>query len=122
MPAPLTVGILGLRHLHPRSYLRSFESVADYSVVAAAASVHGVREAFARDFGLRCYGDWREMLDRERLDVAAIFLPHAECPEAGCACAERGIHLLVEKPMAATSAGVRSMVAAAASSGVVLST
>ena len=36
------------------------------------------------------------------------------------ACAERGIHLLVEKPMAAGAEGVRQMIAAASQAGVVL--
>ena len=107
MAAPLAVGIVGLGHLHPRSYMKSFASVGDFTVVAAAETDPEVREAFARDFPVHCYADWREMLDRERLDVAAIFLPHAACPEAAVACAQRGIHLLVEKPMAASSERAR---------------
>src|SRR5690349_14814993 len=122
MSAPLAVGIIGLRHLHPRGYMRSFESVTDFSVVAAAESDANVREAFRRDFPVRCYADWREMLERERLDLAATFLPHAECPEAALVCARRGIHNLVEKPMAANADGVRAMIAAARDSGVLLST
>lgn len=119
---PLTVGLLGLCHLHPRGYMRSFESVPDFTVIAAAESDAAVREAFAQDFPLRCYAGWREMLEREPLDVAAIFLPHAACPDAARACAERGIHLLVEKPMAASAEGARSMIAAARQAGVLLST
>lgn len=122
MGAPLAVGVLGLRHLHPRSYMRSFETVTDFQVVAAAESDHNVRDAFGRDFPVRCYADWHEMLERERLDVAAIFLPHAACPEAARACAQRGIHVMVEKPMAANADGVRAMIAAAREAGVLLST
>jgi predicted dehydrogenase len=119
---PLAVGLVGLSHLHPRAYMRSFASVPDFAVVAAAEPDLAVREAFARDFPVRGYSGWREMLDREPLDVAAIFLPHAACPEAACACAERGIHLLVEKPMAASAEGARSMIAAARQAAVVLTT
>ena len=35
------------------------------------------------------------MLSAERPDIAAIFLPHADCPAAAERCAARGIHLIV---------------------------
>ncbi|HNY40900.1 MAG TPA: Gfo/Idh/MocA family oxidoreductase, partial [Bryobacteraceae bacterium] len=65
--------------------------------------------------------DWRQMLDKEKFDLVVLFLPHYLCPEAGVACAERGIHLLVEKPMAADSGGLARIVEAAAKNNVVLS-
>jgi predicted dehydrogenase len=119
---PLSVGIVGLCHLHPRSYMPVFEAVEDFQVIAAADSNPEVLGAFTRDFQVNAYADWRAMLEREPLDVAAIFLPHAECPDAACVCAERGIHALVEKPMASTAAGARRMIAAARKAGIVLST
>jgi len=118
----LSVGIVGLCHLHPRSYLPILGAVKGLKVVAAADSNPPVLEAFAKDFGLRGYGDWRRMLDQEQLDLAVVFLPHVECPDAAVACAERAVHLLVEKPMAASADGVRRMIAAARRAGVVLST
>jgi len=81
-----------------------------------------VLEAFVKDFPVRAYHDWRVMLEAERLDLAAIFLPHVACPEAALACAERGIHLLIEKPMAAGSAGLRPVLEAARQAGIVLTT
>jgi predicted dehydrogenase len=62
------------------------------------------------------------MINREQLDLVVLFLPHAECPEAAIACAERGINILVEKPMAASSEGVQRMIVAAKKASVILST
>lgn len=118
----VSVGFIGLCHLHPRSYMPLFEAVEGIRVAAVADENDAVLGAFTRDFPVRGYADWREMIDRERLDLAAIFLPHAACPEAAIACAERGIHVLVEKPMAASAAGVERMIAAARQAGVVLTT
>ncbi|MGP8246948.1 MAG: Gfo/Idh/MocA family protein [Bryobacteraceae bacterium] len=120
--APLTVGLIGLCHLHPRSYMASFGSVAGMEVVAAADHSRVVLESFTKDFALRGYSDWREMLDKEPLDLAAVFLPHSECPDAAVECAARGVHVLVEKPMAASAEGVRRMIAAAGQAGTLLST
>ncbi len=99
-----------------------FEAVPGMRVVAAAERDQKFLPAFVRDFGIRAYADWRDLIERETPDLAAVFLPHAECPEAAIACAERGINLLVEKPMAASAAGLLEMVAAARRAGVVLST
>ena len=118
----LSVGILGLSHLHPRSYMTLFQAMPEVAVVAAAEANRGVREGFVKDFPVRGYGDWRELLEKERLDLAAIFLPHADCPDAAVACAARGVHVVVEKPMAAGAQGARRMIVAARQAGVILST
>ena len=118
----LSVGILGLSHLHPRSYMTLFQAIPGISVTAAAEANPAVLESFVKDFHLRGYTDWRDLLARERLDLAVIFLPHSDCPEAAVACAAQGAHVLVEKPMAAGAAGVRRMIAAAKQAGVILST
>jgi predicted dehydrogenase len=116
----ITVGVIGLRHLHPRAYMGSFEAAGGFRVVAAAEADEEVLNRFAGEFGLRAYRDWRELIETERLDLAAVFLPHADCPETAAACAERGIHVLVEKPMAASSAALREAIAAARKAGVIL--
>ena len=119
---PLSIAFLGLRHLHPRSYLPLFQAIPGASVVAVAEENPAVLENFTRDLPARGYADWRQLLERERLDLAVIFLPHADCPDAAVACAEHGINVLVEKPMAASAEGVRRMIAAAERAGVILST
>jgi predicted dehydrogenase len=117
----LSVGFIGLSHLHPKSYMPVIAAAGDLEVVAVAEGSPAVLASFTESFPVRGYTEWREMLDQERLDLAVLFLPHYLCPEAGVACAERGIHLLVEKPMAANAEGLAKIVAAAAENGVVLS-
>ena len=121
-PKPLSVGFLGLSHLHPPSYATLFEAIPGTSLVAVAEDNSDVLESFTADREVRGYADWRELLAKERLDLALIFLPHADCPEAAVASAERGVNVVVEKPMAASAAGVRRIIAAAEKSGVLLST
>ena len=116
------MGILGLSHLHPRGYMTLFQAIPEAAVIAAADANPAVLEGFVKDFPLRGYADWRELLEKERLDLALIFLPHADCPDAAVACAARCTHVVVEKPMASSTAGVRRMIAAAEKAGVILST
>lgn len=118
----LKVGVIGLGHLHPRSYMKLFETMQDAKVVAVAEPAADLREPFARDFSLAGYATVGEMLAAQTLDIAAIFLPHADCPNVAIQCAARGVHLMVEKPMAANSAGAQAIVDAAAKAGVLLTT
>ncbi|HSI13064.1 MAG TPA: Gfo/Idh/MocA family oxidoreductase [Chthoniobacter sp.] len=63
------------------------------------ASQQAAREAHP---AATSYGDYREMLAREALDVVAVVLPTHLHFEAATAVLERGCHLLLEKPMCPT--------------------
>ena len=118
----LAVGIIGLGHLHPRSYMPLFEQAGATEVVAAMDPDATLRNAFCADFGVAGYATVEELLAHHSLDIAAIFLPHADCPAAAEACARAGAHIMVEKPMAADVAGAERLVKAAAENGVKVTT
>ena len=107
----LKLAIVGLGHLHPRHYMPHFQAVPNIEVVAVAEADACLREQFCRDFGVHGYLSVDELLAGETLDIAAIFLPHA-----------KGIHLMVEKPMAASAVGAQRILDAAREAGVKLST
>lgn len=114
----LNVGIVGLAHLHPRLYMPLFTPETGIRAQAVVEENDELREAFCRDFGLPGYASLGEMLKKEQLDLAAIFLPHDRCPDAAVKCAARGLHLMVEKPVAADARGVTRIVNAARKAGV----
>lgn len=111
--APLKVAIVGLAHLHPRSYMALFKQVPEVRVTGVMEPDASLRDPFCRDFGVTGYADLPALLKAERPDIAAIFLPHVDCPAAAEACAAAGAHLMVEKPMASSRAGAERIVAAA---------
>ena len=55
------------------------------------------------------YGDYREMLDKERLDAVAVVLPSHLHFEASKAVLESDRHLLLEKPMCLSVAHCRQL-------------
>ncbi|MBN2291914.1 MAG: Gfo/Idh/MocA family oxidoreductase [Pirellulales bacterium] len=122
MSEPLKVGVIGLGHLHPRTYMPHFQAAADTRVVAVSDADESLRDSFAADFQVRAYADWAELLSEENIDLVYIFLPHDECPAAAEACAARKIHVVVEKPVANTSAGCRAVVEACRANEVYFST
>lgn len=118
----LKVAIVGLAHLHPRSYMPLFAAEPSTKVVAVVEEDKKLREAFSKDFGISGYAQLDAMLSREKPDIAAIFLPHADCPAAAERCAAKGVHLMVEKPMASSAAGAERILKAARNAGVKLTT
>ena len=56
-------------------------------------------DAVAKEFGVKAYYDYKQMIDSENLDVVHICLPHyLHCPVAVYAF-EKGVKVLTEKPM-----------------------
>ena len=121
-PDKLKVAIVGLQHLHPRSYMAHFQAIPTTEVVAVAEADDSLRVPFCREFGLRGHASLDDLLAGGTPDIAAIFLPHADCAEAAEKCAAKGVHLMVEKPMAASLDGALRMERAAQQAGVKLST
>ena len=122
MATPLRVGVIGLGHLHPRTYVPHFEATQNLEIVAASDRTEMLREGFEKDFGVRAYADWRGLLAGEQIDLAYIFLPHDECPAAAVACAEKKVHVVIEKPVANTAAGARRIAEACEQNEVLFST
>ena len=91
-------------------------------VELCAISNHHPEKArrLADTLGTDCpvYADWREMLDKEKPDAAAIFLPHYLHERSFLDCAARGINVIIEKALANTYEECLRMIDAAEKSGI----
>lgn len=78
-------------------------------------------EKLARRFGVpNAYGDYLKMLDEAELDAVSICTPTFTHAEITSAAAERGIHVLCEKPFAISPEEGRAMIDACKNNNVVL--
>ncbi len=116
----LGVGIIGLHHLHPLDYLTHFNTIPEAEVRIIAEADTSLRQQVGAHTGIAVCAAYDDVLARQDVDLVVIFLPHAECPEAAVEAARAGKHVIVEKPMAATSGGIRQMIQAATAAGVCL--
>ena len=119
MTAPVKVGVLGVGKLgyHHARILRSMENAELVGVVDADPAR---AQAVASEFGARAF-DRPEAL-YEKIDAAVIAVPTSAHAEVALPGLERGVHLLVEKPLAGTLAEADALVSAADEAGVVLAT
>lgn len=118
----IKTAIIGLRHLHPRAYMLQFQKIDQISVVAVAEEDEALRNKFSQDFHLSAFPHWEEMLEKDAFDLVFIFLPHNQCLAAASFAMTRGIHVVVEKPMAAESKSATEMVQLAERHQVILTT
>lgn len=108
----------GMSHAHARGYNAS----PDIELTALADIVLENAQAFAEEHGAaRVYQDYREMLEKEQLDMISICTwPHLHAPMV-IDCAQFGVRAIhCEKPMATTFGDARRMVEAAEKHGVQL--
>jgi predicted dehydrogenase len=106
------VGSLG-RH-HARNYAElSREGRVD--LVGVCDVNAEARQNIAADNGCDSYAQWNELLDKT--DMVSIATPTETHCEIACAFLEKGVHVLVEKPIALTIQEADRMIAAAAGSG-----
>ncbi len=113
----LNVGVIGVGHLgqhHARIY-----SELPQTRLAGVVDVDRARCAeIGRRFGVPDFGECRSLLDR--VDAVSVAVPTLQHRDVVSACLEAGVHVLVEKPIAATPEEGRHMVDLAKRQGVVL--
>ncbi|MEZ5429202.1 MAG: Gfo/Idh/MocA family oxidoreductase [Pyrinomonadaceae bacterium] len=110
--AVIGVGSLGQHHARNLAELAR-EGKGDF------IGVCDINEENARTVAERCdcafFTDWRELLDRT--DAVSIVTPTETHAEIACAFLEKGVHTLVEKPVALTLEETDRMISAAQRSG-----
>lgn len=89
-------------------------------LVAAADPRDEARAAFQAEFGAPAFSTAEELLADPRVEVVYIAAPHQAHVDLAVAAARAGKHILVEKPMALSLAGCRTMTDAAKDAGVQL--
>jgi predicted dehydrogenase len=111
LPRKVRVGLIGL----DGHYGEITDHLAEAPEVELAA-VAGAQPR--RSWNVRTYDDYRAMLDRERLDIAAVLNPNGDHAAAILACAERKIHVVAEKPLATELADLERIRRAVDESGI----
>ena len=102
------IGVGGLGYLQAKTFadLEGCRLVAGVDVSAEA------RELCEEQFGIPTYEEYPRMLDErgDGIDAVSIVTPHTLHYEQARACLDRGLHVLVEKPMVTRVAHAKDLV------------
>jgi len=118
MSDPLRLALIGAGAIG-QAQLAALAGFAEVSVVACAdpdadalaraRDLHGVSHG---------YRDWRDLLEDELVDAVSVCTPNVHHAEPTIAALRRGLHVLVEKPMATRASDAMAMTEAAREAGV----
>lgn len=113
------LGVVGGGLIAQLAHLPALRALDDrFAVRALAEPDPAVRAALARRHGIpSTYADHRALLDRERLDALLVCSPNGTHARAVLDALDRGLHVLVEKPLCLSPAAARAIVARAAQAG-----
>src|SRR5258708_2291966 len=114
--SPLRIGVIGLDHGHVSGFFRKNQTRTDIQIVGIAEPNKAVADRYAGTFHLESgllYSSAAEMLDKTKPEAVVLFSDthsHAAMVEL---CAAKGIHVMMEKPLAVSVAEGKAMAAAA---------
>jgi predicted dehydrogenase len=115
--APLRLAVIGVGHLG-RHHARVAASLPGVQFVAAVDLIRARAQAAVEGTGAGALTDARDLLGR--VDAVTIAVPTVDHLAVARPFLERGVHALVEKPLAATVAEADELIALAGASGAVL--
>lgn len=100
------IGIIGTGWI-AEAHIAQYKKMPDVEIVAGADLVPGKAEAFFKKFGVegvKCYGSHKEMLDDESLKLDGVSVCTYNCQHAECTiyALDKGVNVLLEKPMCVT--------------------
>jgi predicted dehydrogenase len=120
-PPPLRLGIAGLVHGHVYGFLERLRSRTDVQLVGIADPDPALLEEYREQYGLtgeQVYATVERMLEGARPEAVAAFTSTFDHPAVVEACAARGVHVMMEKPLAVSMEHARRIADAAARGGV----
>ena len=116
---PLRIGLVGCGKVG-QIHANAIATIPEAELVAVCDAAAERAGSFAAKYGVRPFTDAATMLREAGVDAIVIGTPHPLHAEPAIHAAEAGVHVLVEKPLAANLADCDAMLAAARKSGVTL--
>lgn len=121
MTAIFRIGVLGLTHDHIWHHAPDLSANPHIEVVHVADEHEDLVRKFSQAVKVgQTYARAEDLLDHEQLDVVMIYADNRRSAELAIAAMRRGLHVIVEKPMASTLEQADRMLTAAATYGVKL--
>ena len=116
----MRIATLGLTHDHVWSNLDELAAHPSAELVAVADPNQSLTEKARELFGCPTYDNYESLLDLEQIDAVYLFSDNASNVFLHEAAAERGLHAMVEKPLASSLDGadaIRAVMSRLFSSG-----
>jgi predicted dehydrogenase len=120
-PAPVRFAIVGLVHDHARGFIPTASSRQDIQLVAIVEPDRELAARYAKDYKLAdnlFHTSLETMLDQVKPQAVAAFTSTFDHRKVVEVCAPKGVHVMMEKPLAVSMEHARAIEAAAKKGGI----
>ena len=93
------VAVIGVGNMG-KNHARVYWEIPSTELVGIADTNETTASSIATRYSTKAYNDYRKMLDEQKPDAVTICVPTSKHLEIALEVVQRGIHLLVEKPIA----------------------
>ena len=119
--APVRFAIVGLAHDHARGFIPTARSRQDIQLVGIVEPNQELVARYAKDYQLLpnfFYASLEEVLAKTNVQAVAVFTSTFDHRRVVEACAAKGVHVMMEKPLAVSMEHARAIEAAARKGGI----
>lgn len=110
--AVIGVGNMGQHHA------RNYSEITGIDLKAVSDIDPKIGKQIAKRFNCNYYSDYRELLAKEKLELVTIAVPTKFHKKVALDCIAKGIHILIEKPIAANVSEAKEIVNRAKQKGI----
>lgn len=101
--AVIGLGFIGKKHAELAKQI-------DECALVAVSDIDETHQKAAGELGARFYAKYQEMIEKEELDGIVIAVPNELHVPVGTNCLQKGLHILMEKPIAPSLSGADSLI------------
>jgi len=112
MAKSIRVGVIGLIHDQAWRHLEQLAEESEATLVAVADPNQPLLDRARSLFGCEVYPSCEKMLDIEPLDAVLVFNDSGSAAELAGWALDLGLHVMIERPMATSSAAAQTVLAA----------
>lgn len=120
-PAPIRLGIAGVRHPHIDSVIEAARRRDDVTLVGIAETDDRLRETYSQRYGVRAFDEHTHLFDGGNVDAVAVGDVFGARGRIVADALSAGLHVLSDKPLCTTRADLDAIHAAWRGDGQVLS-
>ncbi|MGY4688602.1 Gfo/Idh/MocA family protein [Salibacterium sp. K-3] len=113
----LKAAVIGCGSIAKNRHLLEYDAKEQVKITAVCDIVQARAQETADIYGAAAYTDYKELLQKENIDIVSVCLPNDLHAPVSIAALEAGAHVLCEKPMATSSEEAQAMIDAAEQSG-----
>lgn len=113
----MNAGVIGVGNMG-KHHTRNYAEIPGVDLVAIADVEPKIGTEIAQKHKCRYYQDYRELIKKEKLDLITIAVPTKLHKKVALDCIAKGLHIIIEKPIAANVREAKEIVARAKQKGI----